>query len=84
MTTSAMGTVTTMAILKGGGGMTRMGIGSVVAWLVNARDVITPDVVWAMVVPGVRMVAPLIDVGDLGLCAGEPGLPVTGYAALPF
>ncbi|WP_322750884.1 MULTISPECIES: hypothetical protein [unclassified Frankia] len=73
-----------MTTVKGGGGMMETGVDSVLVRMVNAQDVIAADVVWAMVVSGVRVVAPVVGVGDLGQCAGEPGLPVTGYAALPF
>ncbi|WP_239331702.1 hypothetical protein [Frankia sp. CiP3] len=64
--------------------MTRTGINPALARLVNTRKVITPAGVWALVVPGVRVVAPFVGVGDVERYAGDLGLPSGGYAALPF
>lgn len=54
------------------------------ARLVNIRDVITPPEVWALVVPGARVVGPFVDLASLGQYAREQGIPASGYLALPF
>ncbi|SQD94407.1 conserved hypothetical protein [Parafrankia sp. Ea1.12] len=54
------------------------------AWPVTARGVVTPPGVWALVVPGVRVVAPFVDAADATRCALDLGLRPGEYMALPF
>lgn len=65
-----------------GGGMRMTATGPMPP--VIARGVITPEGVWALVVPGVRVVAPFVDAADVTRCALDPGLRPDGYMALPF
>ncbi|MCK9932424.1 hypothetical protein MXD62_35685 [Frankia sp. Mgl5] len=65
-----------------GGGMNMTATGPTPP--VIARGVITPPGVWALVVPGVRVVAPFIDAADVTRCALDMGLRPGEYMTLPF
>lgn len=67
-----------------GGGMRVRGLGAPPAAPVVARGVITPDGVWALVVPGVRVVAPFVNASDVQRCAFDLELGPGEYTALPF
>ncbi|CAI7977518.1 conserved hypothetical protein [Frankia sp. Hr75.2] len=71
-------------MMTGGGGMSTTAIGATAEWPVTARGVVTPSGVWALVVPGVRVIAPFVDVGDVQRCALDLRLRPDEYVALPF
>ncbi|ORT47429.1 hypothetical protein KBI5_19790 [Frankia sp. KB5] len=64
--------------------MTTTGTSTGLVRMVNARDVITPSGVWALVMPGVQVVAPFVDLRTMGRYAGSWGISATEYWALPF
>ncbi|WP_026311634.1 hypothetical protein [Parafrankia elaeagni] len=61
-----------------------MSTSTVLGTAVTVQSVVTPLGVWALVVPGVQVVAPFRDLAALTEYAREQGIPAAGYRALPF
>ncbi|ETA00487.1 hypothetical protein ThrDRAFT_03566 [Frankia casuarinae] len=64
--------------------MTRTGIPTGLARMVNLRDVMTPSGAFALVVPGAQVVAPFADLRSMANYAHRHGITIPGYRALPF
>ncbi|ABD13476.1 hypothetical protein ThrDRAFT_03949 [Frankia casuarinae] len=73
-----------MTMMTAGGGMTTTGIGPGPGSVIGPGGLVTPLGAWALVVPGVQVVAPFVDLRWMADYARMRGIPATEYWALPF